>query len=576
MLAKRRRCLVVVFVLFSVLPTAMATATLEIERFDVDIVLETSGQLAVTEEITVRYFSPHHGIERFITISGQTPWGETVTIDLELDEILMDNAPVPYTLRTRSGHRIARIGDPDRTITGTHTYTIVYRVQRALLFSDNAIRLYWNVTGHDWDIPIRQATATVHLPLTVDLAAVAYSGYSGYFGSTSQEHVGVATTQRELLFESGALVPGEGLTVVVTIPRDVLPIDPPSAWQRLLWLVQANWFVALPLLTFAGMFLLWRKLGKDPRKRVIAPAFAPPRDIHPGAAGVLIDDRIDLRDISAMLVGLAVNGHLTLHELDDGNYVFKKQREADESLSLAERTLFDTLFDTPETTERTLVSLEQEFYKSLPSIKSHLYSQLIDAGYYTRNPERVKSSYTTLGLMTLPLAIYLGIQASSLLLAACVALSGLVVLAFARFMPRKTIKGVRKLEEVLGLSTYIRRAEVDRIEFHNAPEKGPELFEKLLPYAIALNLTAVWTKQFKGLLNEPPRWYTGHSPATTFNVIRFSHTLSTMNRSMQRTFTSAPRTSGKSAWSGRSSFGGGFSGGGFSGGGFGGGGGKGW
>jgi len=265
-----------------------------------------------------------------------------------------------------------------------------------------------------------------------------------------------------------------------------------------------------------------------------------------------------------------------MHELDDGNYVFKKVHEADDSLSLAERTLFDALFDSPETKERTLVSLEQEFYKSLPTIKSHLYSQLIDAGYYPRNPERVKGSYVTLGLLTLPVAVYLGIQASSLLLAACVALSGLVVLAFARFMPRKTTKGVRKLEEVLGLATYIRRTEVDRIEFHNAPEKGPELFEKLLPYAIALNLTAVWTKQFKGLLEEPPGWYTGHSQIATFNAIRFSHALSTMNRSIQRTFASAPRTSGKSAWSGKSSFGGGFSGGGFSGGGFGGGGGKGW
>ncbi|MFC2095912.1 DUF2207 family protein, partial [Candidatus Bipolaricaulota bacterium] len=142
--------------------------------------------------------------------------------------------------------------------------------------------------------------------------------------------------------------------------------------------------------------------------------------------------------------------------------------------------------------------------------------------------------------------------------------------AFSRIMPRKTTKGVRKLEEILGLSEYIRRAEVDRIEFHNAPEKGPELFEKLLPYAIALNLTSVWTRQFEGLLNQPPQWYVGSSQTPIFNAILFSHTLSSMTRHMQQTFVSAPRSSGKSAWSGRSSFGGGFSGGGFGGGGGGG------
>jgi uncharacterized membrane protein len=126
------------------------------------------------------------------------------------------------------------------------------------------------------------------------------------------------------------------------------------------------------------------------------------------------------------------------------------------------------------------------------------------------------------------------------------------------------------LEEILGLSEYISRAEVDRLEFHNAPAKSPALFEKLLPYAIALNLTKVWTRQFDGLLSEPPQWYAGSSLTPGFNAVFFSHTLANMTGSMQRTFMSAPRSSGKSAWSGGGSFGGGFSGGGFGGGGGGG------
>ena len=207
----------------------------------------------------------------------------------------------------------------------------------------------------------------------------------------------------------------------------------------------------------------------------------------------------------------------------------------------------------------------------MPTIKSRLYGQLIESGYYKNNPERTRRFYVTVGLLVLPLAGYLGIQTMLLYLAAAVALSGVIVLAFSRFMPRKTAKGVRKLEEILGLSEYIRRAEVDRIEFHNAPEKGPGVFEKLLPYAVALNLTSVWTRQFEGLLNEPPQWYVASSRTSVFNAVLFSHTLSSMTHSMQRTFVSAPRSSGQSAWSGRSTFSGGFSGGGF-----GGGGGRGW
>jgi len=549
----------------------LATATLRIEDYSVEIDVESSGELLVSEQITVRFRTPHHGIERSISISGRTPFGKTVKIDLRLEEILMNGVPVPYTASTRGSNRYFRIGDPDRTITGAHEYTIRYRVNRALLFAENAVRLYWNVTGNEWDIPIEQASAIVRFPVTVNLESVSSVSYFGYYGSAARGATGVPTEAGDLFFQSGILYPGEGLTIDISVPREMLPIDSPSLWMHVWWFFDANRYAALPLVVLISMFVLWAKLGKDPRKRVIAPAFEPPRDMHPGAVGVLIDDRIDLRDVSAMLVGLAVKGYLTIQELDDGNYLFLKQRATGDGLSPAEQAVFDALFASPEVEERTLASLEQEFYKALPTIKSRLHGQLIESGYYKSNPERTRRVYVTAGLLALLLAVYLGIQTTSLYLAAAVALSGGIVLAFSRFMPRKTAKGVRKLEEVLGLSEYIRRAEVDRIEFHNAPEKGPGLFEKLLPYAIALNLTSVWTRQFEGLLNEPPRWYVAGSRTPVFNAVLFSHSLSSMTRSMQRTFVSAPRSSGQSARSGRGSFGGGFSGGGF-----GGGGGSGW
>jgi len=108
------------------------------------------------------------------------------------------------------------------------------------------------------------------------------------------------------------------------------------------------------------------------------------------------------------------------------------------------------------------------------------------------------------------------------------------------------------------------------MEFHNAPDKSPQLFEKLLPYAMAFNLTSIWTKQFEGLMSEPPRWYVGSTPG--FHPGLFYMGMMNLSSGMERTFVSAPRTSssGRSAWGGGSSFGGGFSGGGFGGGGGGG------
>ncbi len=560
----------VVTVLLSVCLAVAALADLRIQDFAVDIQADASGELTITEQLTVRFLTPHHGIERFITLSGKTPWGENVKIDLELLDVRFNGEAVPYVSRIRGSERYLRIGDPDRTIQGTYQYSILYRVNRAWLFHEDSLQLYWNVTGNEWRIPIEHASATVSFPDSVDYASVSGISYLGYAGSTQRGPASELLEDGKLYFQSGLLYPREGMTIDVSIPRAMLPIAPPSFLQRVGYFLDANKYAALPLLVFLGMLFLWLKLGKDPRKRVIAPNFAPPRDMHPGAVGVLIDDHIDLRDISAMLVGLAVKGYLSIREPEKGEYIFIKQGASTDELSPAEQSLLTAIFDTPETKERSLTSLEQVFYKSLPTIKSRLIGQLIKEGYYKSNPERTKGFYIGIGLFMLPLAVYLGIQTTSLYLAAAVALSSLVVLAFAPFMPRKTSKGVLKLEEILGLSEYIRKAEVDRMEFHNAPEKGPELFEKLLPYAIALNLTKLWTRQFDGLLTEPPRWYDGGTSMPVFNAIVFSHTLSGMTRSMQSTFVSAPRSTGKSAFSGRSSFGGGFSGGGFGGGGGGG------
>jgi uncharacterized membrane protein YgcG len=553
----------------------LAIASLQIENFSATIVLDPSGDLLVTETLMTRFFTPHHGIERFIQVSGQAAWGERIKITLDVLEILLDDKPVPYTRRASGTDRIFRIGDPDRTIVGLHEYTISYRVGRAILFSDDAIHLYWNVTGHGWDVPIGQASAKVRLPESVSPDAVSSVAYIGYSGSAARQDPGYAAKDGAITFTSGTLLPREGMTVLLSIPRDMLPIDPPTLWLRAAWFVDANKYAALPVVTLLVMLVLWSKLGKDPRKRVIAPAFAPPRDIHPGSAGVLIDDRIDLRDISAMLVGLAVKGHIRIQEEEGGGYVFVRLPGLVTALSPAEQAVFSALFPSADVTERTMASLEQDFYKSLPTIKSRLYDELIHAGYYKGNPERTRRAYVAVALMALPLAAWVALQLM-LYLAVSILLSGAVVLAFSRIMPRKTVPGVRKLEEILGLSEYIRRAEVDRIEFHNAPEKSPQLFEALLPYAIALNLTTVWTRQFEGLLKDAPSWYVGSGPTPLFNAHMFSSTLSTMTRTMHQTFVSAPRSSGQSAWGGRGTSGGGFSGGGFSGGGFGGGGGRGW
>jgi uncharacterized membrane protein len=110
----------------------------------------------------------------------------------------------------------------------------------------------------------------------------------------------------------------------------------------------------------------------------------------------------------------------------------------------------------------------------------------------------------------------------------------------------------------------------------NPPEKTPELFERFLPYAIALNVENAWANRFTAVLAAAgvaaavSSWYTGDSFRSD-NVLSFADRL---GDDLSQTIASAATPPGSSGGGG-----GGFSGssgGGSSGGGGGGGGGSGW
>jgi len=567
----------------------IACGALRITDFQSAITLRQSGDLKVVETLDVTFITPHHGIYRDITYSYRSPsTGERITIGIKVTGVTLDGGAVPYTVGRHGRDVRIRIGDPNSTITGAHTYVISYTVSRSLLFHADYIQLYWNVTGNEWEIPIEHVTALVLLPKSIDPTHVDTISYLGYRGTTTRGAPASVDEEGRLLFEAGRLAPGEGMTIDLSIPRAAAGITAPTAWERTGWFLSANKYAFLPVIAFLGMLGLWFKVGRDPAKGTIAPRFAPPRGIHPGEAGILIDDRADLRDITAMVIGLAVNGYLKIKEIKPEelgltdrvkeffgrggpvDFEFVKERDPDDNLSTPEKRLLGKIFDSGHPDRRRLSSLENEFYTVLPQLKSDLYSELIKKGFYPHNPERVRSFYLTLGGLVIAFGAFLGIFFSSLYLGLAVGVSGLIVIGFAPIMPRKTEKGVGVYRDLLGLSEYIHRAEVKKMEFHDAPKKDPQLFSKLLPYAIAFNLTSIWTKQFEGLLQQPPDWYIGASPV--FHPHFFYLSMLSLSSGMERTFISAPRTSGggHSAWGGGASFGGGFSGGGFGGGGGGG------
>jgi uncharacterized membrane protein len=107
-------------------------------------------------------------------------------------------------------------------------------------------------------------------------------------------------------------------------------------------------------------------------------------------------------------------------------------------------------------------------------------------------------------------------------LAVSVFLSGISTILISLLFDRRTIEGAKIKAQILGLKKYLTVAEKARLDFHNAPERNPEEFERLLPYAIALGVEKKWAKQFESLSMPPRDWYGGTG---TFSAVALSHDL---------------------------------------------------
>jgi uncharacterized membrane protein len=144
------------------------------------------------------------------------------------------------------------------------------------------------------------------------------------------------------------------------------------------------------------------------------------------------------------------------------------------------------------------------------------------------------------------------------------------------------------MDQIDGFKQYLGVAEEDRLEFLNPPQKTPELFERYLPYAIALDVENTWAERFTSILAAAgvaaavASWYSGSNfTSSSSNSGGVDSFVDRIGDGLSTTIASAatPPGSTGSDWSSGSSasdFGGGSSGGGDSGGGGGGGGGSGW
>jgi uncharacterized membrane protein YgcG len=558
-----------IVMLLSVCLTGTVTAEERILDYHSDITIAADGSMVVDEIIEVRAEGRQisRGIYRDFPTRYKDRYGNHYVVDFDVVSVRRDGVAEAWHSEKMSNGVRVYVGSSNRTLKpNDYVFSIRYRTSRQLGFFVDHDELYWNVTGDGWGFPIDEASALVKLPGSPAAQDIKVEGYTGYFGSNGQDYTSWVDAGQAGIRTSAPLAAGQGLTVVVSFPKGL--VAEPTAFDRAGFLLQDNIGALLGLLALLGsatyLFVTWRRAGRDPDAGVIFAHYQPPEGYSPASARYISRMNYDAGAFSAAVINLAVKGHLRI-EKSDKDYALHKTR-SDISLAPGEAVLADELFSAGMILEldnmnHTVVSAARKAHRKA------LRRDYLNIYFRKNGVLLLPSLLASVALFILVLLL----GAVTPLVVVLLMLTALLHLLFAYLMKAPTRRGRQLLDKLEGFKLYLNVAEKDDLNIRHPPEQTPELFERYLPFAVALGVEQAWAKQFTEVFarleaqqgqSYQPRWYGGD-----FNAMHLGRFTSDVSSSFTSAISSAGTPPGSSSGGG---------GGGFSGGGGGGGGGGGW
>jgi uncharacterized membrane protein YgcG len=583
---KKRRLLtlavVVAIVLLLSVPGLALAEQERITSFDSAITVNQDGSMRIENTIKaiVTGDQIQHGIYYdFPTIYSNLRTGGRLVIDFRVLGIQRDGQAELYTVENRANGKRMNIGSADTLIDpGEHTWVVRFSVDRELGYFADHDELYWNVTGNGWTFPIESASATVTLPTGAAAHITGLQAYTGASGSTASA---VTTTQdtsgTPTFVTTSVLNPYEGLTIVVGWPKGY--VTPPNAVTRLGWFFRDNSaFIAGllgVLLVFLYYMIVWYRHGNDPKRGTVFARFAPPEGMSPGGVRYLSRMAHDNKAFAAGLIDMAVKRYISIHQ-EHHKYWIERDTAPETVLSDDELALAGALIGTS-----ARVDFEQEHAAEIQlailASKRPLETDYQPRFFVSNTGYLLSGILLSVGVAVLTFFLSASGSSSQFVAPTVVGIAlAIMAVVFGSTLKSYTQEGRKLVDEVAGFKMYLSVTEKDRMNLLNPPDRTPEIFEKYLPFALALDVEQRWSEQFASVFASmaaegrpyAPIWYYG----AYWNPVNPAAFASSIGNGFSNAISASAVAPGT-----KSGFrGGGGGGGGFSGGGGGGGGGGGW
>lgn len=293
----------------------------QIIDYSTDIVVHKDGSVGFTERIVYNFPEARHGIYRYIPYVKTNDEGKRLKLSIENIRVTDEkNTAYMYITSYENDDVVLQIGDPDQTITGTHSYVISYNVKGALTYFPAHDELYWNAVGLQWKIPTLSAKMTVALPQEVGEKDIQSSCFVGIVGSTEKACIASTKGANVTFVTTRPLEPFEGMTIVVGFPKGIVAEVNPTEIIPFFDTKEGN-IILIGLLIFAlfwygvmPIFIVWKWWtgGRDPKPMTgqAVAWYSPPktkkgRELTPAETGTLIDETVNIKDMYGSLIDLS-------------------------------------------------------------------------------------------------------------------------------------------------------------------------------------------------------------------------------------------------------------------------------
>ncbi len=525
---------------WAVVPAALAQSqSLYWERFDVDIAVQTNGDLRVQETQVINFTSGvfHEG---FAQISTKNTDGITAITVSENGQTyqLADSASSlsqgQYAIDTSGSQQVGVTWNMGATQHQTRTFLLSYTAHGVIRRYPKGNEFQWNaITPGQHDFDIRESTVTLHMPAGATLSLADYLVPPEFEGvpmtvSLAPDKLSATWAAKQTIASS------QGIQIVAQFAPNSIGGSAPT-WQAGYdqqtayndtvkpWLDVG--FGVLGLLILLGgpaaLYLLWYLRGRDPQIDAVPEYItAPPQGLPPGIAGTLVDEKADVQDIIATLLDLARRGYLAIEESSESSafrlvtkeYTLRQTLEGKrlEDLADFERQLYNAVFNNR--TSVRMRDLNQRFYTNIPGLQHALYDSSVKMGYFTASPQTVRGRYGCFGSLLLVLSIVGGFAlavvfsdftATLLCPFMAAAVVSIILLWVGRHMPVKSRKGAEAAALSKAFKNYLAN-----LEKYAKPEQVTEQFDQYLPFAIAFGLERTWINRFSRIPATPmPGWY---------------------------------------------------------------------